>query len=68
MEATYHRFVKTTPKPRATKNSKGELVALFEPEPPPLLPAVVVAALTEADVVVADISISDKENHTIRIE
>jgi len=23
---TYHKLVKTTPKPRATKNSKGELV------------------------------------------
>ena len=29
----YHRLVKTTPKPRATKNSKGELVG-----PPPLPP------------------------------
>jgi hypothetical protein len=28
----YHRFVKTTPKPRATKKSSGELVG-----PPPLL-------------------------------
>lgn len=30
---TYHRFVKTTPKPNATKNNKGELVGplLFEP-------------------------------------
>ena len=28
----YHKFVKTTPKPRATKNSRGELVG------PPLLP------------------------------
>jgi hypothetical protein len=25
---TYHRFVKTTPKPRATKNNNGELVGL----------------------------------------
>lgn len=40
----------TTPKPRATKNNKGELVALFEPEPSPPLLAVVVAALLEADV------------------
>lgn len=45
-----HRFVNTTPKPRATKNNKGELVALFEPEPSPPLLAVVVAALLEADV------------------
>lgn len=31
--ATYHKFVKTTPKPRATKNKRGELVG---PPPPPL--------------------------------
>ena len=30
---TYHRFVKTTPKPSATKKSKGELVG---PPPPEL--------------------------------
>lgn len=54
-EATYHRFVNTTPNPRATKNNKGELVALFEPEPSPPLLAVVVAALLEADVGVEDI-------------
>jgi hypothetical protein len=31
--STYHKFVKTTPKPRATKNSRGELpgVLLFLP-------------------------------------
>ncbi len=35
---TYHKFVKTTPKPRATKNRRGELVGpvLFPPPPPPL--------------------------------
>lgn len=32
---TYHRLVKTTPKPSATKNSNGELVG--PPPPPPLL-------------------------------
>lgn len=32
--ATYHRFVNTTPKPKATKNSRGELVG--PPPPPPL--------------------------------
>lgn len=52
-QVTYQRFVKTTPKPRATKNNNGELVALFEPDPSP--PAVVVAALLEAEVVVGDI-------------
>jgi hypothetical protein len=30
-ECAYHRLVKTTPNPRATKNSRGELVG-----PPPL--------------------------------
>lgn len=34
-DAAYHRLVKTTPNPRATKNSSGELVPGF---PPPLLP------------------------------
>ena len=37
----YHRFVKTTPKPSATKKSKGELVG---PPPPPELGTVDVAA------------------------
>lgn len=34
---TYHRLVKTTPKPNATKKSRGELVGpllLLLPEPP----------------------------------
>lgn len=53
-QVTYQRFVNTTPKPRATKNNNGELLALFEPDPSPL--AVVVAALLEAEVVVGDIS------------
>lgn len=39
-EETHHRFVKTTPKPSATKKSKGELVG----PPPPELAADVVAA------------------------
>lgn len=30
---TYHKFVKTTPKPNATKNNNGELVG---PPPPPV--------------------------------
>ena len=34
---TYHKLVKTTPKPRATKKSKGELVGPPPPPPPPLL-------------------------------
>ena len=38
----YHRFVKTTPKPSATKKSKGELVG--PPPPPPELGTVDVAA------------------------
>jgi hypothetical protein len=35
LAVAYHRFVKTTPKPRATKKSSGELVG--PPPPPPLL-------------------------------
>lgn len=51
---TYQRLVKTTPKPRATKKSKGELVGLA---PPPLLPLslfVAVGDAAEAEDVVAD--------------
>lgn len=49
--STYQRLVKTTPKPSATKNRRGELVALlFELE---LSPPVVVAALLAAVVVEA---------------
>ena len=40
-EPAYHRFVNTTPKPRATKKRRGELVG---PPPPPLCPLLVVAA------------------------
>lgn len=45
-DPTYHRLVKTTPNPSATKNSSGELVAPELPPPPPL--PVVVAALAAA--------------------
>lgn len=46
----YHKLVKTTPKPRATKNNNGELVG-----PPPLLPLLPeLVALGIADVVVED--------------
>lgn len=34
---TYHKLVKTTPNPKATKNSNGELVGPPPPPPPPLL-------------------------------
>lgn len=49
---SYHKFVKTTPKPRATKNSRGELVG---PPPPLELEAALVVATGELEVVVADI-------------
>jgi hypothetical protein len=49
---TNQRFVKTTPKPRATKKSNGELVGPPPPPPLPLLLAEVVAAAL--DVVDAD--------------
>lgn len=52
---TYHKFVKTTPKPRATKKRSGELVG----PPPPPLPSPVGEAEGETvvvvEVVVADI-------------
>ena len=35
MAQAYQRFVKTTPKPSATKNNKGELVGPPPPPPPP---------------------------------
>ena len=48
-------MVKTTPKPRATKNSRGELVG--PPPPPPSdPPSVEVADAAELVVVVADIA------------
>lgn len=54
-QEAYHKFVKTTPKPSATKNKRGELVAFVSPEPSPLLP-VVVAELLEDEVVEGVIS------------
>lgn len=41
---SYQRFVNTTPKPRATKKSKGELVG------PPAVPAVLAAGGMNEDV------------------
>lgn len=35
IELTYQRLVNTTPNPRATKNSRGELVGPPPPDPPP---------------------------------
>lgn len=49
-QKAYHRFVNTTPKPSATKNKRGELVAFVPPELSPLLP-VVVAELLDDEVV-----------------
>lgn len=47
--ATYHKLVKTTPKPRATKKSSGELVVELPPPPPDE----VVVALGVVEVAVA---------------
>ena len=44
---THHKFVNTTPKPRATKNSSGDCVAVF----PPLLDEELVADADEVSVV-----------------
>lgn len=52
----YHKFVKTTPKPRATKNRRGELVGPLPPlEEPVLVAAGREAAALGAVDVVADI-------------
>lgn len=42
----YHRFVKTTPKPKATKKSNGELVG---PPPPEELPPVLAGCIGDDD-------------------
>lgn len=57
---THHKFVKTTPKPRATKKSSGEL------EPPPLLlllllfvlEGIAVCGLVVSDVVEEAVSVA----------
>lgn len=54
MQVTYHKLVKTTPNPSATKNRRGELVA--EPPVGSPLPPVVVAALLEDEAVDGGIS------------
>lgn len=45
---SYHKFVKTTPKPSATKKSSGELDPPFPLPFPPLLPPLVGVALVVA--------------------
>lgn len=65
-EHEYHRLVKTTPKPRATKNRRGELVG---PLPPLEEPVLVARAETEEEAalgaidVVADIWILSSNRH-----
>lgn len=61
----YHRFVNTTPNPRATKKSKGELVGLelLSPE----LPSASVL-LGREPVVVGDISTSKCERSSGEIK
>lgn len=65
-EYKYHKLVKTTPKPRATKNRRGELVG---PLPPLEEPVLVAGADTEeaalgAIDVVADIWVLSLNRHT----
>ena len=36
IDRLYHRLVKTTPNPKATKNNRGELVGPLPPPPPPV--------------------------------
>ena len=56
LNVTDHRFVKTTPKPRATKNSRGEL------GPPLPVPGVCVG---EGDVVVVPVGIDDSDDSVL---
>lgn len=55
LRLTNQRLVKTTPKPRATKNSSGELVGPLPPPPED----VVVAGGATADAVAVDITTRD---------
>jgi hypothetical protein len=50
---THQRFVKTTPKPRATKKRRGEL-ELLPPPPPPPPPGFPVGVWLGLDDVVSD--------------
>jgi hypothetical protein len=52
MISTYHKFVKTTPNPRATKNKSGEL--LLFPVPPVGVAEGLAATEVGAGVAVAD--------------
>lgn len=54
----YHRLVKTTPKPKATKNRSGEFVG---PPPPPPLPSSVGVGVGAAVVVVAMVEATIEE-------
>jgi hypothetical protein len=64
-KCVYHKFVKTTPKPRATKNRRGELVGPLPPlEEPVLVAAGREAAALGAVDVVADIWIVLLNQHT----
>lgn len=48
-QPTYHKFVKTTPNPNATKNNNGELVGPPPPPPPPLGVAAEVGEVTTCE-------------------
>lgn len=61
---TYHRFVKTTPKPSATKNNNGELEL---PPPPPPLP-VGVGDGDEVAVVAVMMSTTRKVGRRLEVE
>ena len=52
----YHKFVNTTPKPKATKKSNGELVGP-PPPPPPLAGAEVAAGLGEIELLGIPVSV-----------
>lgn len=64
LNASYHKFVKTTPKPKATKKSSGEVPPSSPPSSRPSLLFVVVSTGCEEDWVgedTEDVGVSDEE-------
>lgn len=49
--STNHKLVNTTPKPKATKNSKGELVGPFDPPLPEVVEDIVAPEVVDVGVV-----------------
>ena len=63
----YHKFVKTTPKPRATKNSRGDCVVLLPPlEPAPVDDAVSAELVVDSERVGVGVSVVVCVSSTLR--